>query len=493
MRVKLTARKNLEVQGVRKTYPAGQIIDIGKGSAREWIARGEAVAVGVKKKVIRIPPMRDEHPSAAIHDFRNYWYSGNGGNYSIASPNIVCSYSRAWERGGPDPIFNGCKICQNAEWASRLTGCDAFPSGHTCSTSEFAREHCIHQGEDYPHLGQNYLFAAFTDDETPAPKCLMAHSIKGVKHLWSYSADQGRIAWARQFAIACQYDLFGVGVEVQPKEAECYDFIFTYCTGSNYNPFPRSDTVPLLMYGHDLWKGRENRQAMIDDLEPDIFWTPYPSSWKAHYSFSKKTQIVFRPIPAGTFLTRPNLDEEKKKFDLLVIGATGNLIYQPRKDLTDQILKIAKKPFRIHIHNSAGASRSRHTGSIRAGSRPFITAWSEFLGSSRYVIFDGIAEEPQPIFFKYYETLGSGAVPIFPNAPDLALLGIKPWKHFIPVEEYRNNNEGLLKLLGEDHSDIARNAVAWYFENADTMLYDWLEDMIHEMIEDNPYQKRRRP
>jgi len=412
MRVKLTARKNLEVQGVRKTYPAGQIIDIGKGSAKEWIARGEAVAVGVKKKVIRIPPMRDEHPSAAIHDFRNYWYSGNGGNYSIASPNIVCSYSRAWERGGPDPIFNGCKICQNAEWASRLTGCDAFPSGHTCSTSEFAREHCIHQGEDYPHLGQNYLFAAFTDDKIPAPKCLMAHSIKGVKHLWSYSADQGRIAWARQFAIACQYDLFGVGVEVQPKEAECYDFIFTYCTGSNYNPFPRSDTVPLLMYGHDLWKGRR---------------------------------------------------------------------------------KIAKKPFRIYVHNAAGASRSKHMGSIRAGSRPFITAWSEFLGSSRYVIFDGISEEPQPIFFKYYETLGSGAVPIFPNAPDLELLGIEPWKHFIPVEEYRNNNKGLLKLLREDHSDIARNAVAWYFENADTMLYDWLEDMIHEMIEDNPYQKRRRP
>jgi len=309
----------------------------------------------------------------------------------------------------------------------------------------------------------------------------------------SYSADQGRIAWVRQWAIACQYDLIQMRMEEPHREIGCYDFIFTYCSSSGYTPFPRSDTVPLLMYGHDMWKGRKKRQAMIDDLKPDVFWTPYLSSCKAHYSFPSKTQLVFRPLPAGTFLTRPNLDIEKKKFDLLVIGATGSTIYQPRKDLGEQIRKITKKSLRINVHNKAGANRAKHTGSVYAGSRPYITAWSEFLGSSRYVIFDGISEEPQPLFFKYYETLGSGAVPIFPNAPDLELLGVEPWKHFIPVEEYRGNNEGLIKLLEEDHSDIAENAVKWYLENADVMLYDWFEDMIHEMIKNKSYQKRRRP
>ena len=488
MKIRLKANKNLEVRGKMKTCRAGQIIDIGKGLAREWIARGEAEAIFGD-----IIPGWRKRPSPILKDFRNYWYSDNGRDYSVGDPGSPFSYSRLWEIGGPNPLFNDCPICQNAEWISRLTGRSAPPQKHSCSTIILARESCSHQGADYLHRSQNYLFAAFTDDKIPAPKCLMAHSTKGISHVWSNSADQGRMIFVRQFAIACQYDIIEVGRQRSSRKTECYDFIFTPCSSANYNPFPRSNKVPLLMYGHDLWKGRKTRQAMINDLEPDIFWTPYPSSWKKHYTFPLKTQIIFRPIPAGTYLTRPNLDEGKKRFDLLIIGAVSNTIYQPRKVLTSQIQKIADSPFRIHFHNIAGSSRSKYTESDKAADMPYLTAWSEFLGSSRYVIFDGIAEEPQPIFFKYYETLGSGAVPIFPNAPDLSLLGIEPWKHFIPVEEYRNNNEGLLKLLGEDHSDIARNAVEWYWKNADIMLYDWFEDMIHDMIKNNPYQKRRRP
>jgi len=488
MKVRLRVNKNLEIRGKMKTCRIGQIIDVGKGSARAWIARGEAETVYGD-----IVPGWAKRPSPTLLDFRNYWYSNRPGDYDIGNPDNIYPYSQIWEVGGPNPMFNDCKTCQDAEWISRLAHGDAFPNTHNCSAAKITKKNCERQGDGYLHRSQNYLFAAFTDDKLSAPRCLMAHSTKGIIHVWSHSADQGRLIFVRQFAIACQYDIVEVGTRYKsPRTIENYDFIFTPCSGSQYNPFPKSDDVPLLMYGHDLWKRKEERQAMINDLQPDIFWTPYLSSWKAHYRFPAKTEIVFRPIPAGTYFTKPNLDEEKKKYDLLIIGSIGNPIYQPRKALTKQIGKIADSPFRIYFHNIAGASRSKHTEAANAGPMPFLTAWSEFLGSSRYVIFDGIAQEPQPIFFKYYEVLGSGAVPIFPNAPDLSLLGIEPWKHFIPVEEYRNDNEGLKKLLREDHSDIARNAVGWYWKNADVMLYDWFEDMVHGMI-NSPYQKRRRP
>ena len=115
----------------------------------------------------------------------------------------------------------------------------------------------------------------------------------------------------------------------------------------------------------------------------------------------------------------------------------------------------------------------------------YLNQWSSYLGSARYVIFGrlekGVYE--QCVLGKYYETLGSGAIPIFPEVPYLKALGILPFEHYIPLAEVEGKNERLSHLLDhyEDYRYIARNAVAWCEANIDRMLFDDFETMIHDL------------
>lgn len=325
-------------------------------------------------------------------------------------------------------------------------------------------------------MRQNFWFAHGIDKSLDAPKCLMVQSPKGYRHVWSHSCDQGQLIFLRQFAYACQYDVLHAG-QSPKRPLSDYDFAFTICSGEEYEPFPRG--LPLILYGHDLWKQAEARQGMINDLKPQIFWTPFYSSWIKKFSFGPHTEIVFRPIPASNFFTRPNLSVDKS-VDLLAIGADSSPIYQPRRDLRDQLLRL--DGFNVVLHNYAGAKRSLHSGSSDTA-LPFLANWSRFLGSAKFVIFEGIADDPQPVFFKFYEALGSGAIPIFPQATDLARLGIFPDEHYIPVERFRGNNAALAETLNnyDNLRHIAQNATSWYRNNTDALLFNDFEGMIRGM------------
>jgi len=148
-----------------------------------------------------------------------------------------------------------------------------------------------------------------------------------------------------------------------------------------------------------------------------------------------------------------------------------------------------QEEFRVCFHHKAGSRRTKHSLSNRAG--PYANAWSEFLGSARYVVFAGIAEEPQAVFFKYYEVLGSGAIPIMPNAPDLKLLGVEPWIHFIPLDSVWKNNTQMQFYLShyDEYKHIAESAVRWHQENADKLLFDGIEDLVQE-ITNGKYPRR---
>lgn len=494
MLIRLLERYGIEIHGRLKTFGAGKIVRIkNKKLVAELVLSGRAELLDNQGRRIDLPEklggppalgqlgpllngvIRSELPrytaGPAIQTLHSEWFN----NSSITAFKGNISRKQIQIYGGPSPEFVSCATCQNSEWISRLTQAPNFED-HVCATSEDCKIMCQRQGDDaWTHFHQNFWYALYTNSKANAPRCAMFQPQKGIVFLSRRSCDPHTPTMMRQFAQACQTDIYVLRDEIKKD----YDFSYMPCDGL-FTPDPKGLTV--LMYGHDLWKRAERRQDIIDAIKPDYFWTPFLSSWKTHYRFPSKTKIVFRPVPTGQFFTRPNLDPEKKTCDLMSIGATSNPIYQPRIDLRASLLLLDDR-FNVSFRHAGGARRARWFG---ANKRPdkfyYANAYSELLGTARFVIFGPIAQEPQPVFFKYYECLGSGAIPIMPNAPDLVLLGIKPWEHFIPLDEM-DTNDKIADLLDHyaDHLPIAERAVKWYKEQANSLLFDGFEDLVQEI------------
>jgi hypothetical protein len=260
--------------------------------------------------------------------------------------------------------------------------------------------------------------------------------------------------------------------------------------GNNFK-FPRPN-IPVILYGHDFWEKRAGYQWVIDWLKPDIFLTSYPTQWQENFRFPAQTKIAFYPLFPSSFFTRPNLGE--KKLDILVIGAIASPLYEPRFSLDKQISELGRK-YRVEFSHWVGALASTWQGPasyidpITKSRVNYLNKWSEYLGSAKYVIFGRM--KYQILSWKYYETLGSGAIPIFPEVPDLKALLVKPFEHYIPLSEVEGNNEKLKYFLDnyEKYKYIAKNAVEWYREKENKLLIKDFEEIIREITK-YKYPKR---
>jgi len=469
MRVCLLSGKRVEIGGKMKRFDVGDVVDIGKGEARKWIALGDALPLDVQPQ---------SGSSALMLWAREWWFNNEEGTLldGVVTRAAVDTY------GGPNPEFNTCEQCQRVEWKARLTQ-TPLKVRHTCPTSQLCQQYCDRQGDDrWTHFHQNFHFARGVDKALNAPRCLMIQPPKGYAFLTTHSCDQATQVFLRQFARACQYDLVKQGEAVAPSK---YDFVFFVNNG--VPPVPHKPIGPAsIVYCHDLWKRREERQVVLDAWQPDVIWTPFPSSWKRHYRIPKDTEVIFRPVPASMFFTRPNLEE--KELDLLVIGAAGEGIYSPRLRLSKMLAPLAKECL-VQFHHAAGAKRSRWNGP-NDGEMPYNSAWSAFLGRAKFVAFAGIDDDPQPAFFKFYEVLGCGAVPIMPEAPDLAEIGVVAWEHYVPLEALPTRDDFKRVLSDyEGYKHLAYNAVEWTKNNADTLLFDGFEKMVRTLTEER-YPRR---
>jgi hypothetical protein len=478
MRVKLKSAQNIEVRGMMKTCRPGQIVDVGKQLAMQWLRDGLADPLDgapVPPKPLHRPnPDYMKHPSQLLRTMRRFWFNNVEGTFDVAGRPVERHEIQL--HGGPNPEYNKCPTCQRVEWLSRLDQCNRYETHRKCDTANRCSMVCSRQGDGrWTHFHQDFKFAVGVDPELNAPKCAMIQPPKGKTFLWSHSCDQGTLVFWRQFAQECQFDVY----DYEPIDGSKYDFVYIVNGGHYVDPTP---ALPTIMYCHDLWKYREVRQAIVETVKPDIVWSPFLSSWRTWYKFTDKTRFVFRPIPASMYYTRSNLDDEKKDLDLLCVGHYGSDIYEPRRRLAQQLGILAGR-WRVRFHHPGGASRARHKDEVNSGKMPYLNAWSSFLGTARYVVFGGIVQDPQPVFYKYYEVLGSGAIPIMPNAPDLALIGVEPWAHFIPVDEVRENNERMIHFLDnyDQYRHIAENAVRWHDENADRLLFDGFADLVQDI------------
>lgn len=385
--------------------------------------------------------------------------------------------------GGPNPDLT-CPICQRSEWLSRVRGANLFES-HTCLQADYCRTLCKRQGDElWTHQHQNFDFSIGCNADLQAPRCLciMPKDDKAphggfYQRFQTPNCDQWMLVFRRRLAQACQVDVVCDPVGVDWTK---YDLVLMPNTGTNYKF--RRPKIPVILYSHDFWQEKEGKQWVIDWLQPDVLLTPYPTPWRENFCLPVHTKVAFYAFFESQFFTRPNL--EAKQYDLLVVGATGSPIYAPRVALIQQISALAER-YRIEFSHHLGCVGAAWRGSVlqetSSGTVRYLNKWSEYLGSARYVTFGRM--EYNILGAKYYEVLGSGAIPIFPEVADLRLLGIQPFEHYIPLSEIEGNNDRLAYLLEhyEDFQYIARNAVEWYAQVCYQMLFDDFEDLVRDL------------
>ena len=417
--------------------------------------------------------------------FKHWWYATKDDNFVFED--IVVPRDYVIPYGGPDPSFD-CPACQKSEFVSRVVQKNKFIR-HLCQTAQRCQALCAKQGNDlWTNLHRNHLFAVGYNEAFPVPKCLFYLSKEKVATLWQIF-HSSKCEWhmhniKAQLALTCEIT---VATQLEDHDWNKYDFVFAMNTGHTM-PLVDKPPIPFLLYCHDMW-GR-GFQEVLTHYQPECLLTPYPTPWIERYDIPEDT-VVWHYLPlAGTFYTRPNLGE--KALDLLATGTCESALYTPRLAYYNQ-LEPLKCEYKVEFSRAIGHSSNRWEGplvrTVQGQKIAYMNKWSEYLGTAKYVTFGPCTEPWASEFFlmKYGECLGSGAIPIMPTIKDLAPVGILPMVHYIPVDVVWENNDAMRYLLNNysAHKYIAENAVAWYKENADNLIYSRFSDLVQRIKLDN--------
>lgn len=408
--------------------------------------------------------------SGLVEGARRFWFSSEKPEiFEIEGEKI--SRKDIFERGGPDRRIQ-CQVCQRIEWLSRVKKKNLF-SAHGCAEEAKTRGLCESQEDDRSaHLHQNFNFALGISEDIHIPKCISIATDYIFDRLQRRNLDTWSLVWQRILANSCQYDLVKNPKGVDWKK---YDIALFFDPDKISVRFERP-RLPIIMFGHDFWDPEEYHQWIINWLKPDVLATVYPYEWKTRFRFPKKTEIFFTPFFDTTFFARPNLSD--KKYDLVAAGPIDRSFDDDRKELDKDLRSLPEKyTVEFKYASSSGIQRmERPDPSLNA-----LNKWSETLGEARFAVFGGM--KYKILVQKYFEVLGSGAVPILPEVPDIELLGIKPFVHYLPLGEKEGRRERLIGYLEnyEKYKHIAEKAVAWYKTNSDKMTFSDFAGLILRM------------
>lgn len=418
---------------------------------------------------------------------RQFWYNNVPGTFNLGGEEITRQQIHV--HGGPALDLDNCPICQKAEWLSRIRQENLYEQ-HKCQTRGKGKLRCARQGDElWATYHQDFWFSVGCDSQLDVPKALIVfHPTRKVRlyeRFWAPYCDFLFMNFRRLLAQTCQVEVVR---SVKRADWSKYDFAIYQNLGDGFI-FPKPP-IPMVMIMYDLWI--KDYQSIIDHFQPEYLLTPYPKTVRDNFTFSGK--LHFYPLHDSTFFSRPNLRKDKRT-DLILAGSHRGIMYGPRRDLDKQGDGLARE-FAIDFSHRHGALRHRHTGPTEyvEGNNwvRYLNKWSEYLGSANYAAFASFGDKKfQPLFAKYYEIFGSGAVPIVPQIPDLDLLGVEPMVHYIPLEVAWKNRKKWRYILKnhKKYRRIAENAVRWHRENEKRLLFDQFEALVQDVTKDR-YPKR---
>jgi hypothetical protein len=422
-----------------------------------------------------------------IRAARAFWYNNESGIFSV--PGSLIERWQIQQRGGPRVELDGCRTCQESEWLSRCWSENLFRE-HECPTSKRARWLCERYGKDeWSYLHQDFSFAMGCDEGLNAPRC--AYIVSDQVYRWHIAQGGNHLQLNRRrgFAQAFQYDCITFSsVRSRDVDLEKYDLIFTN-NRKGAEIFYLPSTAPMIAWGHDIWHA--NAQELLDAHRARFLLASCPESWTGNFEIPPETEVVPYYASASNFYTRPDLRKRKKKIDLLAIGSRRGGVYAPRRKLDEQLRGLDKKRFRVEFSHRLPRRPSRNREPLSADKNRYLNFYSAHLGRARFVIFGpcgsksanprrGKRSAADMLMPKYFECLGSGAIPIIPHVTQLDVLGLEPYRHYIPLADVWGDNKRLENILANygKHFQIAENAVKWHKKNSDALLFDHFEDVV---------------
>lgn len=420
---------------------------------------------------------------------RQFWYDNEPGAFVLDG--LIIARGDIHRHGGPSPEFDDCETCQKAEWLSRVRQRNMF-IGHSCRSAGKCRTRCERQGDDqWTNYHQDFWFMMGCSETLNASRCLIVfqphRKVRLWERFWSPYCDFLFMNFRRLLAQTCQVEVVQSTKRVNWHK---YDFVIYQNLADGFH-FPKPP-IPMAMIMYDVWL--RDYQWTIDHFDPEYILTPYPTTVRETFDFNGR--LHFYPLHDSTFFARPNVTG-LKEYDLILAGSNKGEMYGPRRELDEQARQV-DGDFLIEYSHRHGALRHRHTGPVQYESSVagktvhYLNAWSGHLGSAKFAAFASFGDKRfQPLFAKYYEIFGSGAVPIVPEIPDLKLLGVKPMEHYIPLSVIWNKPKKLRYVLRnhKKYRRIAENAVRWHRKNEPRLLWDQFEDFVRS-ITGSKYPRR---
>jgi len=220
-----------------------------------------------------------------LQRMRQFWYNNEPGPFMVGENPITRRQIQVY--GGPSPHFK-CPACQSMEWLSRIHQENLFQD-HACQARPQDRqacaERCAKQGDDlWTYYHQNFWYAVGCDSELNAPRaCLFLDYEKMYHRYWTHNCNFWITSLRRQMAQVGTLETCQPGDKV---DWDRYDWLWTMAQGFCW---PKRPPLPIVMVAVDANHG--NIQQMLN-LEPDVLWTSYPTTYRENFSVSDKTKVM---------------------------------------------------------------------------------------------------------------------------------------------------------------------------------------------------------